>query len=195
MLRWDTRDDETIPQQGTLHEWSYELAHGSPVDQDLFNAIAFHRFTVTDLRYFALSERADLASRMVFEALEGKPPVDVYGDIGGIRRRVSGLGGDETLRGFRPYRFVDKVRYFSNTELRYRLYSQRLFKQYLEWHGVAFVDLGRVWPSLSALTPRGMHLTGGGGVRVYWNMDFVVRLETAISAEQTFVGVQLGNVF
>lgn len=194
MLRWDTRDDESIAQRGTLHEWSYETSH-SALLKPFFSARSYERYTVTDLRYFPLSERLNLANRAIFEVLRGEVPVDVYGDLGSLQRRVRGLGGSETLRGFDSRRFIDDVRFSSNTELRYRLHSQRLFRQYLEWQGAAFVDLGRVWPDLDAATLRGMRLTGGGGVRLYWNMDFVIRLETAISAEQTFTRIQLGNVF
>jgi hypothetical protein len=195
MLRWDTRDDEILTRRGTLHEWSYELSHKSPVDRHLFSAIAFHRFTLTDLRHASLGRGLFVANRAVFEVLQGKPPIDVYGDIGGIRRRVWGLGGDETLRGYGSYRFMDDVRSFTNTELRYRFARQRVLRQYLEWNAIAFVDLGRVWPDLGSLTVRGCRLTGGGGVRLYWNEDFVIRLETAVSSEQTFTGVPLGNLF
>lgn len=60
---------------------------------------------------------------------------------------------------------------------------------------MAFVDLGRVWPDLKALTPADIHLTGGGGLRVYWNEDFVVSMESRFSAEQRILAFSLGNIF
>jgi hemolysin activation/secretion protein len=122
-------------------------------------------------------------------------PIDVLGDVGGLRRKIKGLGGDETLRGYDTNRFIDQVRYFSNTELRCTLRSQRLWRQYLEWTGVAFADLGQVWPGLRDLALDDMHLTGGGGVRVYWNEDFVASLEAHFSPEQRLVDISLGNIF
>lgn len=194
LLRWDTRDDETLPRRGTLHEWSYETAHNSLLGL-LLPTIGFSRYTFTDIRFFPLTPRLNLANRAVFEIMQGRVPIDVMGDLGGLRRKIKGLGGDETLRGYDTNRFIDQVRYFSNTELRYTLRNQRLFRQYLEWTGVAFVDLGRVWPDLKALTPTGMHLTGGGGVRAYWNEDFVTSMESRFSAEQRILTFSLGNIF
>lgn len=194
MLRWDTRDDEILPRRGALHEWSYETAHNSLLGLLLPN-LGFSRYTFTDIRFIPLTPRLNLANRAVFEIMQGKVPIDVMGDLGGLRRKLKGLGGDESLRGYDTNRFIDQVRYFSNTELRYTLRSQRLLRQYLEWIGVAFVDLGRVWPDLKALTLAGMHLTGGGGVRAYWNEDFVASVESRFSAEQRLLAFSLGNIF
>lgn len=194
MLRWDTRDDETLSRRGVLHEWSYETAHNSLLGL-LLPQIGFSRYTFTDIRFFPLTGRLNLANRAVFEILQGEVPIDVMGDVGGLRRKIKGLGGDETLRGYDTGRFIDRVRYFSNTEIRYTLRRQTLLRQYVEWTGVAFVDLGRVWPDLKALTAAGIHLTGGGGVRAYWNEDFVASLEGRFSAEQHLLAFSLGNIF
>lgn len=60
---------------------------------------------------------------------------------------------------------------------------------------MAFADLGRVWPDLRDVTLSGMHLTGGGGMRVYWNEDFVASLEGYFSPEQRLIDISLGNIF
>ena len=138
-----------------------------------------------------------LANRMVFELLHGQAPIDVYGDLGSIRRRVTGLGGDESLRGFNTQRFIDDVRFFSNTELRCVLHRHRLLRQYLEWNGIAFVDLGRVWPDLGALTLAGARMTGGAGMRLFWDEDFALSVEARFSAErdENRLDISLGNIF
>jgi outer membrane protein assembly factor BamA len=194
MLRWDSRDDEAIPRRGTLHEWSYETAHNSALGLLLPN-IGFSRYTFTDIRFLPVTPRLNLAHRAVFEVMQGMVPIDVFGDLGGLRRKIRGLGGDETLRGYDVNRFIDNVRLFTNTEARYTLRTQRLLRQYVEWVGVAFVDLGRVWPAMDALTLKGMHVTGGGGLRAYWNEDFVVSLEARCSPERQGVEFTLGNIF
>lgn len=197
MLRWDTRDDEIIPRRGVLHEWSYEISRDASLKKFLLGATDFRRYTFTDIRFFSLGRRVILANRAVFEIVEGDVPIDVYGDLGSIRRRVAGLGGDETLRGYNTQRFIDDVRFCSNTELRCALHSHRLFRQYLEWNGIAFVDLGRVWPDLESLTLEGMRLTGGAGVRLYWDEDFAVNAEVRFSAErdENIIDISLGNIF
>ncbi len=192
-LVWDTRDDETIPRAGTFHEWSYETSRNSILGL-FFEEIDFRRYTFTDAHYYPLSQRLNLAHRMVFEVLEGTIPLYAFGEIGGSRR-VKGLGGNDNLRGFDTQRFTDNIRFFSNTELRYFLSSMRLYKQYLEWHGVLFADTGRVWPSLGLVEPTNVHLTGGAGFRLYWNSDFVIRLDFGRSSEQSNLRIKLRNIF
>ncbi len=192
-VEWDSRDDETIPSRGAFHEWSYESSRNSLIGL-FFQEINFQRYTFTDLRYMDLSERLTLAHRAVFEVLAGEVPLYAYGEIGGSRR-VKGLGGSDSLRGFDTQRFTDDVRYFSNLEARYMMHSMWLFGQYLEWYGAGYVDFGRVWPDLGDVGLSGMHASVGGGLRLSWDRDFVVRMGVGHSGEQTDVFFDLGNVF
>ncbi|MFC1526196.1 BamA/TamA family outer membrane protein [Candidatus Latescibacterota bacterium] len=192
-LNWDTRDDPTIPRRGSFHEWSYESSRNSLLGL-LLEEIDFRRYTVTDSRYFSLSERLNLANRVIFEALKGNVPLYAYGEVGGSRR-VRGLGGGDTLRGFDRQRFTDNIRLITNTELRYRIHSQRAFKQYLEWHSAFFIDTGQVGPGVGELGPLDSHVTGGMGIRMYWNADFVIRADLGLSPEQVYLGMKYRNVF
>ena len=195
LLLWDTRDDIIVPRRGVLHEWSYETSHNALVDV-FSEPLDFQRYTLTDTRYYSLSSRLNLANRFVFEVLRGsEKPLDTLGEIGSSRRRMKGLGGIASLRGFDTQRFVDDVRLLSNTEMRYHINSMRWFKQYLEWHGIVFMDLGRVWPDLESLSVRDIHLTGGVGTRLSWDADFVIRVEAGFSSERSFFGLQLRNIF
>ena len=177
-LRWDTRDALMIPREGTLHEWAYE----TPLRVE-----GFGRFTFTDIRYRQLSGRFNLANRIAFGIMHGTVPVDVYGDVA--------LGGNNSLRGYGSQRFADDVRFLANSELRCRISKHTVLRQYLEWHGVVFVDFGRVWPALEDLEFTGMHLSGGGGIRLYWDEDFVIRLEASYSSERSAVGLLLRNIY
>ena len=69
------------------------------------------------------------------------------------------------------------------------------FQQYLEWHGALFADTGRVWPDLGDLALSDIHWTGGAGVRLYWNSDFVIRADFGVSVEQMFLGLKYRNAF
>lgn len=192
-LVWDTRDDPTIPRRGVFHEWSYETSRNSLLSL-LFEEIDYQRHTFTDARYWPRSERLNIAHRTVVEALRGSVPLYAYGEIGGSRR-LKGLGGSDTLRGFDRQRFTDNVRVFTNTEARYQLGSTVAFKQHLELHGVLFVDTGQVQPGFNELRVRNIHITAGWGVRIYWNADFVLRSDFGISPEQTYTTVKLSNLF
>ena len=93
--------------------------------------------------------------------LAGEIPLYAYGEIGGSRR-VKGLGGSDSLRGFDTQRFTDDVRFFSNLEARYKVHSMWFAGQYLEWYGAGYVDTGRVWPDLADVGLGGMHVSAGG---------------------------------
>ena len=67
--------------------------------------------------------------------------------------------------------------------------------QYLEWYGVGYVDTGRVWPDLADVGLGGMYVSGGGGIRLSWDNDFVIRMEMGYSEEQRDVFIDLGNAF
>lgn len=192
-LEWDSRDDEVVPSSGAFHEWSYENSRNSLIGLFL-QEINFQRYTFTDMRYAALSERFTLAHRAVFEVLTGEIPLYAYGEIGGSRR-VKGLGGSDSLRGFDTQRFTDNVRFFANGEVRYLMHSMWVFGQFLEWYGVGYIDAGRVWPDLAEVGPGGMHVSAGGGMRLSWDRDFVIRCGAGYSSEQMDVFIDLGNSF
>lgn len=190
---WDTRDDPTIPRRGVLHEWSYETSRNSLLSL-IFEEIDFQRYTLTDARYWPRGERLNIAHRTIVEALRGSVPLYAYGEIGGSRR-LKGLGGSETLRGFDRQRFTDNVRVLTNTEARYHLGTRLAFKQHLELHGILFVDMGQVQPGFSDMNPLDLHVTAGWGLRTYWNADFVLRAEMGLSPEQVYSTVKLRNLF
>lgn len=192
-LEWDSRDDDTVVRRGVFHEWSYENSSNSLIGI-FFEKIDFRRYTFTDSRYYSLTKRLLLAHRMVFEALTGSVPLYAYGEIGGSQR-IKGLGGSDSLRGFDKQRFTDNIRFFSNTEMRYQLHEMRLFKQYLEWYGVGFVDSGRVWSTLDEVSPGGMHWTVGVGSRLIWNSDFVIRTDVGFSEERKYVALKYRKLF
>lgn len=192
-LNWDTRDDDVIPTGGTLHEWAYETSRNSVLGL-FFEQIDYRRYTVTDARYFQLTPRLNLANRAIFEVLAGAVPLYAYGEIGSTRP-IKGLGGGDSLRGYDAQRFTDNVRLLTNTEVRYRLRSLRFYRQYLELLGALFVDTGRVWSDVDALTPAGLHASAGFGLRIYWNADFVIQLSMAMSPEQFYFPVKYRNIF
>ena len=182
-LRWDTRDDPAFPSSGNFHEWTYERSENSLLGA-LTGGADTERFTITDRRYVRLRPRLVFAVRNLFEVLDGVVPMDLYGEVGSSFDRVDGLGGNNSLRGFTLHRFMDDVRFLSNSELRYMLHSMRLLGQLVEINGVGFVDFGRVWEDLDSFSLSDPHGSVGGGLRFVWNRDFTMRVEAAHSGEQ-----------
>ena len=192
-LQWDTRDDEVMSRRGLFQEWSYESARNSLLAL-FFEPIDFSRVTLTNAYYIPLSPRMNFSHRLVLEVLSGEVPLYAYGEMGGSRR-VKGLGGSDSLRGFDTQRFTDDVRFLSNVELRYQLYDIWFYGQYVEWQGVVFFDAGRVWPDLDQIGWSGMHVSGGSGVRMVWDTDLVVRMGAGVADEQVDVWLNLGHNF
>ena len=192
-LQWDTRDDEVVPRRGFFQEWSYESARNSLLAL-FFEPIDFSRVTLTNAYYIPLLPRLNFSHRLVLEVLSGAVPLYAYGEMGGSRR-VKGLGGSDSLRGFDTQRFTDDVRFLSNVELRYQLYDIWFYGQYIEWQGMVFFDSGRVWPDLDQIGWSGMHVSSGAGVRMVWDADLVIRMGTGVADEQTDVWLSLGHNF
>ena len=190
---WDTRDDEVVPHRGFFQEWSYESARNSLLGL-FFEQIDFSRITLTNAYYIPLSARWNFSHRMVVETLSGAVPLYAYGEIGGSRR-VKGLGGSDSLRGFDTQRFTDDTRFFSNAELRYQIYNMVFYRQDIECLGVVFFDAGRVWPDLDQIGLSGMHISGGGEIRLVWDADFVIRVGLGRGGEQTNRWLSLGQNF
>ena len=156
--------------------------------------IVMSGYIIIILRYFSISDRTTVAHRTVFEVLSGEVPLYAFGEIGGSRRS-KGLGGSDSLRGFDRQRFTDNVRFFTNTEVRHLLRNTKVFRQYLDWYGVLFVDSGQVARVREDLGVGRTHWSTGIGVRVSWNTDFVIRSDLGFSPEQTRIGVKYRNVF
>ena len=192
-LQFDTRDDEVVPRRGFFQEWSYESARNSLLGL-FFEQIDFSRITLTNAYYIPLGSRWNFSHRMVLEVLSGAAPLYAYGEIGGSRR-VQGLGGSGSLRGFDTQRFTDDVRFFSNAEFRYQIYDMWFFRQHIEWQGMVFFDAGRVWADLDQIGLSGMHSSGGAGVRMIWDADFVIRMGVGVAGEQTDIWLALGQNF
>jgi outer membrane translocation and assembly module TamA len=123
---------------------------------------------------------------------------------------LSELGGQDTLRGFFPHRFVGKARALFNLECRSRLTE---FDFYRLWHGrldgVVFGDGGRVFLDNNDLRNE-FRLNGpvvdrllndfqysyGAGLRLALSEAIVARLDAGFSNEETgLLYLSFGHTF
>lgn len=120
------------------------------------------------------------------------------------------LGGEDTLRGFSPHRFVGKGRVLLNGEFRFPLTDFRFFDL---WHvhfdGVVFGDGGRVFIDNDELRDEfrlddnviqniidDFQYSYGGGLRITLSEALVARLDVGFSDEQTgLVYLSFGQTF
>lgn len=96
------------------------------------------------------------------------------------------VGGNQTLRGFRQDRFLDKSRAFINAELRFPIWKR--------FGGIAGIDAGRVFPSLKKFSFSEWKINPVAGLRYYMN-NFVVRADIGISNETTGFYLNFGHIF
>lgn len=95
-------------------------------------------------------------------------------------------GGNQTLRGFRQDRFLDKSRAFINAELRFPIWKRL--------GGIAGIDAGRVFPSLEKFSFNKWKINPVAGLRYYMN-NFVVRADMGISNETIGFYLNFGHIF
>jgi outer membrane protein assembly factor BamA len=196
-LVWNTRDEVTRPTRG----WRVilKIVHANHA----FSDYTFTRY-IADAGYL----RALGDARYVFglrangEWVEGSPVAPYW--------ELSELGGEQTLRGFFPHRFVGKSRILLNGEFRARLTTFD-FRQL--WHvridGVLFGDGGRVFIDRHDLRDE-FHLNSeiierilsdfqysyGCGLRIALSEALVARIDAGFSDEETgLLYLSFGHMF
>ena len=173
IVRYDTRNSYINASSGLVLQGESEL---SP-DWDLGNT-NFTRLTAWIQYYLTLfSPKTILAWRVGLQQVMGNDiPVQV----------MSSLGGTGTLRGYPQDRFLDKADMLLNVELRFPIFWR--------FGGVAGLDAGKVWPSLSAMDLRHWAYNPIAGLRFYMD-NFVVRTDIGFGSEGTGFYFNFGQLF
>jgi outer membrane protein assembly factor BamA len=181
-LVWNTRDGVVRPTRG----WR-AIAKVSHVNPALGSDTRFTRF-VADVGY--LIPFHDGAQVLGFRGNVGY----VHGDPRHIPFwALEDLGGDDTLEGFFPRRFLGSARVLVNAELRARLGATPFFGLWnLNFDGVLFGGAGRVFVDLDDLGRRyapadtdRIRIAGGPGLRIGLSQALVARIDVGFSNEET----------
>jgi len=100
---------------------------------------------------------------------------------------LASLGGNNTLRGFSPYRFADRTLLHGTAEFRWRVHR---------WIEVApFLDAGTVAPSMARMSASSIEVTPGVGVRARTDKGALGRLDWSRSREGYRLTFGIGPVF
>lgn len=90
------------------------------------------------------------------------------------------VGGSSTLRGVPGNQYLGPQSLVMNLEARSRVVRFRPGGHTLDFWLVGFVDTGRVWapgdPQVDA-PYFGLHASTGGGIRLAWEEDFIIRFD------------------
>lgn len=197
-LVWNTRDDIMRPTRG------FRVILKIVTTNHAFSDFKFTRYFV-DIGYL----RSLFDKRVIFGAR-------LNGEYNGARSgqvpfwELAELGGQDTLRGFFPHRFVGTARVLLNGELRAKLFEFDFFHL---WHvkidGVGFGDGGRVFVDREELQNE-FHLDSdifsrifenfqysyGGGLRFVLSEALIARVDVGFSDEYTaLVYLSFGHTF
>jgi outer membrane protein assembly factor BamA len=97
------------------------------------------------------------------------------------------LGGSESLRGYRAYRFRDNNLLLLNVEYRYEIFSG------LDM--AIFADAGKVAPRRDLIDFRDLETTVGFGMRFNVRNNVFMRIDTGFSQEGFQVWVKFNDIF
>ena len=196
-VRWESTRDEVDPDRGIEADasvrWSPDRAVGDSGGYQGANIAASVFLPVG-------TKNLTFASRVIFDALTGEPPVYELARFSGFTDG-HGIGGGSAVRGIPVGRYHGKVKLFGNAELRFIFLKHKIKKQRAEWGAKVFVDAGRIWTSLrhrdSSKRFLGVHYGIGGGLTVRWGEHFLGGLDVAWAKEANPVGAyfRVGHAF
>lgn len=188
-LLLDTRDNEPAPVKGMFHELTFRGAAGATGSS--FN----YWGATTNLRFYhpVVSERLVAALRLMVDVMGGDVPFFQLSSLGGVEWREGwgGIGGVYTARGLLKNRLQGEVKALANGELRWRFLSVAPAQQRLDFTLVAFLDAGQAWADLRFQDDGLARYAGGGGLRVAWEKNFIVRMDYGVSPRDGTTGFYL----
>lgn len=192
-LIWDTRDRETAPRSGA---WSEVVIQW--VDRSLGADSDFARWSLTDRRYYSLSERLVFAHRVFLQSIRGDAPVHQMQRVQTSFLQSEGLGGSRTVRGLPKNRYAGKGMMVWNAELRLHAFDFRAVGRSFYVAVSAFLDQGRVWAGRVRAQElfSDLHRGYGGGIQGGMGENLLVSLDVAHSSEATLpFYIHLGYLF
>jgi outer membrane protein assembly factor BamA len=187
---YNSRDEVVRPTKGWEVVAKYLCA-----DKALFNGDTDYSKFIVDASYMV-----PLVWRRQVLAVHGNTEV-----MFGHRRNIpffelSSLGGDDSMRGYFPERFLGKGRVLFNAEYRLKLLDFNLRKLWdVTVDGVAFGDAGRVYNDGDDFLHHfadHMRYSYGGGTRIGFSSGLVARIDVGFSEEEKgLVYLTFGHTF
>jgi len=194
-LVWDTRDLEPDPSRGMFFEITNELslkALGSKYDfNKVFTQIKGYQRVLPNI-----FKKMILAGRFGIGYTAWNAPFFEFQDEWSSEGSIEGLGGTNTLRGYKQSRFLARGMDFGNVELRTRFAQTTIGEQHLAFSAVPFFDFGGVWNSFKDVGKMANYRYNEGlGLRVAWNVSTILRFDYAVSQEDKQFFFSFGQAF
>ncbi len=191
---YDTRDFEPDPSSGTFTELTDEYSSKAFGSAFNFNKIYFHsnHYKQIAKKYV---DRLVIVGRYALSLTQGAAPFYEYQDSWGSEGSIEGLGGGQTLRGYKQSRFLAPLVSFANVEARWRFASTNIWGQHFTFNLVPFFDAGKVWDRVSKYDFNHYKTSQGLGLRVPWNQSTVLSFDYANSVEDDQFFFTFGHIF
>jgi outer membrane protein assembly factor BamA len=189
-LVYNSRDDLVRPTEG----WEVIVKYLN-ADHALFNRDTDYQKLILDVSYIQ-----PLVWRRQVIALHMNTEV-VFADDEDIPFfELSSLGGDDTMRGYFPQRFLGKGSALINAEYRLKLIDFNFRKLWdVSIDGVGFGDVGRVYEGSEDFlehTLDHIRYSYGGGLRLALSSGLVARLDAGFSPEEKgLIYLTFGHTF
>ena len=154
----DSRDADGFPRRGGLYRAAYAIWNERSLDQ--YN---FGRFDLTGSQFFSLPTRSVVALRLALSYTNNEPGDRVPFYL------LPYIGGGDTVRSFREFRFRDENAGVFNVELRHKVHSFV--------HIAGFMDIGKVardWEDINLIDLKkayGVGLRAGTDQRTFFRLD------------------------
>lgn len=173
----DSRDNEPAPTSGVWLEGSVRVSSGL-----IGSAWDWAGANLTVRNYVSLldSRKLVFANRLVVDGVFGDAPIQSLARIGGSSDYYV-YGGMDSGRGIRVQRYLGKLRVFDQAELRWRFFDTEFLRQRFGFTAVGFADVGVVGAEVTAPGQLALLPGFGGGLRISWNENFIVRFDVGFS--------------
>ncbi len=193
-LVYDTRNLETDPSNGYFAEITHEtslkiIGSGFDFSKTFAQIRGYHQILK---KYF---KKQVFAWRTGAGITSGNAPFFEYADEWSSEGSIEGLGGTNTLRGYKQSRFMAPIMNFNNFELRSQFWSGKAFHQHLAMSAVPFFDFGGCWDNFSKLNTSNYRYNSGLGLRIAWNVNTILRFDYAVSKEDNQFFFQMNHTF
>ncbi len=195
-LIYDTRDLETDPSNGVFSELTNELSLRAIGSKLNFNK-TFAHYNYYKKILPNVFKKLVFAGRVAMGYTAGNAPFYEYQDQWTSEGSIEGLGGGQTIRGYKQSRFLSRAMQFTNIEFRYRFAQFKFLKQGFALSAVPFFDAGGVWDNMARITSHlnNLRYSEGLGLRVAWNVNTILRFDYSVSKEDHQFFFQLKHAF
>jgi outer membrane protein assembly factor BamA len=154
----DSRDAAGFPRRGGFYRAAYSIWNDGS-----FNQYDFRRFDVAGSHFMSLTDKSVVAVRLALSYANSKPGERVPFYL------LPYVGGGDTVRSFREFRFREENAGVFNAELRHKIHALA--------HIAGFVDFGKVAHDWQDINPThlkkayGVGLRGGTDEKTYFRLD------------------------